>query len=242
MSDSPELKPVTIRSWPKMIFLWPTGVMSLCMGLAMWWAPDWKEAWGATFLIVFGLNLMVLTFEFPRATSLTVAVCVALVGLLMILANQRWGIVAPLKHWITELNISASKDFYLLLFALYVILAFAMFVVTRFDYWQLSANELIHHHGILGDVERFSTAGLKLNKEIADIFEYVLAGAGRVIMLVPGTPRPIILENVLQISKIERDSDRLLNARVVRIETGPSAKPPSDAGSGHQTIDETEGA
>ena len=32
-------------------------------------------------------------------------------------------------------------------------------------------NELVHHHGLLSDVERFSTAGLTLNKEIADVFE-----------------------------------------------------------------------
>ena len=221
---------VLIRPWPKMIFLWPTAIIALFMYMANYFFANHQEIWGGTFLIVLGLNLMVLTFEFPRATSLMMLLAAIAVVLLLLLMNHTFSVISPLKGFVVDRAIYASSEFYLFFFLLNIALFIAMFAVTRFDYWELTANELIHHHGLLGDVERFSTAGLKLNKEISDIFEYMLCGAGTIIMLVPSTPRPIVLQNVLNISRIEKQSDRVLDARVVRIEGhGPSHAPLGDA-------------
>jgi hypothetical protein len=210
-----------------MIFFWPTVLMSLLMGLLNQVFPDSRDVWGGAFLVVFGLNLMVLTFEFPRGTSLTIAFVTVALVLGLILINQKMEIIKPLQQFLANREISASNEFYFFLFLIYLALFIGMYVVTRFDYWELTANELIHHHGLLGDVERFSTAGLKLNKEISDIFEYLLAGAGRIIMQIPGNPRPIILENVLAITRIEKMADRVLDARVVRLES-PAGEPKVD--------------
>ena len=116
---------------------------------------------------------------------------------LLLLIQQLPEQILPLKHFLSNLDLVASWQFYLAIFIMYVVLLIGMYGVTRFDYWELSPNEIIHHHGVLGDVERFSTAGLKLNKEIHDIFEYLLAGAGRIILVIPGQLRPVILDNVL---------------------------------------------
>lgn len=208
-----------IRPWPKMIFLWPTCLLSLFMGLATQFAPAQAPLWGGVFVIVLALNLVVLTFEFPRATSLLVTFGVIIVIMAMVLINFLvFPIIKPLNVFLRSLDVEASPQFFYVLFFVQLCLFIGMWVVTRFDYWVLTPNEIIRHHGMLGDVERFSTAGLKLNKEIQDIFEYVLCGAGRVVMNVPGNPRPIILDNVLNISKIEQRSDKILNARVVRLE------------------------
>lgn len=208
-----------IRSWPKMLFLWPTAVLSAIMAVANHLAPTYTNVWGGVFLIVLALNLMVLTFEFPRATSLVVALGIIVGVLVLVLINHQIEIVSGLKDFVSNRQIFASTQFYVFFFILLCILFFGMFMVTRFDYWELNSNELVHHQGMLGDTERYSTAGLKLNKEISDVFEYLLAGAGRVIMILPGVPRPIILENVVNISRIGRLSDRILDARVVRLET-----------------------
>jgi hypothetical protein len=214
-------KPLVIRAWPKMIFLWPAAVTSLLMCIANQWG-EWENVWGGVYLIVFGINMMVLTFEFPRATSLTVAMVVVAGILGLLLLNQRFAVIAPLQQWLAGRQVHASTEFYLFLFLLHIVLFIGMYIVTRFDYWELTSNELIHHHGLLGDVERFSTAGLKLNKEISDIFEYAIAGAGRVVIQIPGNPRPVILDNVLNIGTIERVADRILDARVVRVEREPA--------------------
>lgn len=216
----PPMDKLYIRSWPKMLFLWPTAALSLVLCILATVHPVRPNVWGGLFLAGLFLNLIVLTFEFPRATSFTMVVVVALLVVGLVSLNHRYGFVVPLKHWLAGLEINATPHFYLALCLMYVVLLLGMLAVTRFDYWELSANELVHHHGVLGDVERFSTAGLKLNKEIHDVFEYLIAGAGRIVMVIPSQARPVILENVLRISRVERASDKILDARVVRVAGG----------------------
>lgn len=217
-------KRLLIRSWPKMILLWPTGVLALIMSLAARYMTEWEYLWGGVFLGVMALNLFVLTFEFPRGAWLTATLAVLAVVLLLLLINHNFEVLPFLKRFLISRKISASYEFYWAFFLVYVVLFIGMFITTRFDYWELTPNEIVHHFGLLGDTERYSTAGLKINKEITDIFEYVLCGTGRMILMIPAVPRPIVLDNVININKIERLSMDLLEARVVRIEqTGPHA-------------------
>lgn len=241
MADAGVQKPLMFRAWPKMIFLWPSALLALFMGFATWMWPGSQDFWGGLFIIVFGVNLLVLTFDFPRATSLTVLVVAVAVVLGLLLLNQRFDIIPPIKRFFASREIHASREFYFFMFLVDMALFIGMYVVTRFDYWEMTANELIHHHGLLGDVERISTAGLKLNKEISDVFEYMLAGAGRMIILVPSSPRPIILENVLTIAAIERRANQILNARTVRIEAPTALAQQAEQGLVTQ-LDESESA
>lgn len=225
MSQAMAPKMLTFRAWPKMIFLWPTAVVCLTMGLAMSFLPKQEVVWGSIFMAVFGVNLLVLTFEFPRATSLTTAFIVIAVVLGFILFNVTIYEVLPgLVRLLERLRIYASPHFYYTFFVIQLILFGGMYFVTRFDFWQLTSNELVHHKGMLGDVERFSTAGLKLNCELNDVFEYILAGAGRIVLTIPSIPRPIILENVLNIKAITRAADIILEARAVRIDTSAAGQ------------------
>lgn len=222
MSKEAALKNVlVIRSWPKMIFMWPTALASLLACIAAQFLSEgWNETFGVVFLLTFALNLAVLTFDFPRSTSLTIFVTVITVVLGIVLLNQQFGIIGPIQKWFSSLELHASRDFYFSIFLSMVMLYLGMAIVTRFDYWELTNNELIHHSGLLGDVERFSTAGLKLNTEINDVFEYILAGAGRIIINIPGNPRPFVLDNVLRINKILDESKVLLSKRVVEVSGG----------------------
>jgi len=228
MADKAPVETIIIRTWPKLIFMWPTAVLSLVLGLLMLFSEGWENVYGAAFLICMALNLIVLTFDFPRSTSLTVFIAVVVVVLGLILLNQQFAVIAPLKHWLGSLKLNASRDFYLTIAVLMGSLFAAMAFVTRFDYWELTSNELIHRTGLLGDVERFSTAGLKLNTEIRDVFEYCLAGAGRVIMNIPASPRPIVLDNVLGIKTLMETSKDLLSRRVVQVSQGKHAHRESD--------------
>jgi len=209
---------VVIRSWPKMIFFWPVLVGSLLAAMLSYTTPpEWGKLWGACFTVLLGLNLMVLTFEFPRLTSLTLAFAIVALGLSVALINIYYPIIQPIQDFLVHRGITASAEFYMTIFLFLSILFVGMFCVTRFDYWELGANELVHHHGMLGDVERFSTAGLKFNKEITDVFEYILAGAGTITITLPSVPRPIVLNNVLFIPRVERLADRILDAEEVRL-------------------------
>jgi hypothetical protein len=211
------------RSWPKMVFLWPTAVVCLAMGLATQFADSYKVLWGGIFMVVFGINLLVLTFDFPRTTSLTFTAMVIAVILGLILLNQYVKVIPALERFFSSLQISASPDFYYTFFSIMLLLFAGMYFITRFDYWELSSNELVHHRGFLGDVERFTTAGLKLNSELQDVFEYALWGSGTIVMSPQGSPRPIVLENVPNIKTVTKRVDQILEARKVRFEpAGPT--------------------
>lgn len=215
--ESARAHKLVIRSWPKMIFLWPTAAVALTAGIVTGFTDNWGEFFGHVFVVCFFLNLAVLTFDFPRSTSLTIFVTVITLVLGVVLVNQQFGIIEPLQKWLAALDINASPEFYIAIFVSMVVLYLGMAVVTRFDYWELTSNELIHHTGLLGDVERFSTAGLKLNTELNDVFEYILAGAGRIIINIPGQQRPYVLDNVLRIKRVLNVSQELLSRRVVEV-------------------------
>ena len=76
---------------------------------------------------------------------------------------------------------------------------------------------LVHHHGLLGDVERRAAPGLKISKEIKDVMEYALLGSGRLVLSPPGEARDIIIDNVMRISKVEAEMQDLLNT--LRVDT-----------------------
>lgn len=220
---------LVLRAWPKMLFLWPTAVAALIAGLGTAVfsdTPNRTEFWGALFLVVFALNLIIVTFEFPRSTSLTLVLAVVALTWIFVEVNRRYNIIAPLSDFTEALELVAMPDFYFAVFVIYLLLLIGMFVSTRFSYWEISNNELVHHRGLMQDVERFSTDGLQYTKQITDFFEYVIGRSGRLVMRTPAIEQPIILDNVIGINHVANTLDRLLEARRVVI-SGIPAQPVS---------------
>lgn len=215
MTNTPDK--IVLRSWPKLVFCWPTAISALACGASGIAWPEHREWQGAAFLLMFASNMLVLSFEFGRAASLAGAFATMALGAGAVLLNQQYGFIGPLSEWIAAGSFWATPEFYFALGGTLCALLAGMFFVTRFDYWVLSPNELVHKKGLLGDLERFPTNGLKLNKEIDDIFEYLIARAGRIVLVPSGPHRPIVLENVIGIQRIERQATELLSASLVRL-------------------------
>ena len=93
----------------------------------------------------------------------------------------------------------------------------AIFLKVRFDYWELSNNELLHHHGFLSDLKRYPAPNLRVDKEINDVFEYMLLGAGRLILHPSTEKRAIVLDNILHVSEKEKQLTRMLGSIKVQI-------------------------
>ncbi len=219
---------ITLRAWPKMLFFWPSGIFALVTGIVTYLAPEninRTEFWGTLFLVVFALNLFIITFEFPRSTSLIlVLACVAVTWILVEL-NRRYNIIVPLTDFLESLRLTATPDFYFTVFFIYAILALGMLISTRFNYWEISSNELLHYKGMMQDVERFSTDGLQYSKEITDFFEYLIGGSGRLILRSPSIERSIMLDNVLGINRIADNLDLMLEYRRVAVNAAPAVQP-----------------
>lgn len=211
------MEKLVFRSWPKLIFSWPTAFGAALAGLLIQLQPTLAIPTTLAFLLLFSTNLMVLGFEFSRAVSMTLFFALAAAAVSALWLNQSLGYFVPLQAWIAARKIQASYEFYYAYSATYLLMFALMYLKTRFDYWELTPNELVHKKGLFGKNERFSTQQLRFTKEIPDLFEYLIGGAGRLIIQVPGR-WPIFLENVIGIRHVEAVSDKLLDANVVRMQ------------------------
>lgn len=172
------------------------------------------------FLLVMALNLVVIAFDFPRTTSLTwfFAFVSIVIGLWFILTMNSW--LAPqIVTALLKIKPAANASFYLIFAGITIFLYLCVLISRRFDYWEVKGNELLHHHGFLSNLERFSAPNLRIDKEINDVFEYLLLRSGRLIIHASNERRAIVLENVLFINKKEERITKMLGALQVRVRT-----------------------
>jgi hypothetical protein len=215
------IESVTLVAYPKIIFMWPTWLIALAAAIFLTVVGDRANSivvvtW--TFLVVLGVNLVVLGFDFPRTTSLTLFFLgVALVLAAVLLVVYVPDVLPTVTDWITTIHPSANATFYWLISIVLTVIFVLVLLNRRFDYWEVRPNELLHHHGVLSDLERFPSPHLRVEKEINDIFEYLLLGSGRLILHPSGERKAIVLDNVPWISRKEREITRLLGALQVQV-------------------------
>ncbi len=172
------------------------------------------------FLLVMALNLVVISFDFPRTTSLTwfFAIVALVIGIWFLFFQNPW--LAPrIVDALLKIKPAANASFYLIFAGLMLVLYICVLVSRRFDYWEVKGNELLHHHGFLSNLERFSAPNLRIDKEINDVFEYLLLRSGRLIIHASNERRAIVLENILFINDKEERITKMLGALQVRVRT-----------------------
>lgn len=224
--DAPEPPDrVLLVPYPKIVFLYPTLLLGVISAILMHInsAPLNGEnhvaaGIGALFLGVFAINLVILAFDFPRTTSLTLfffaaAVVMALV-LLFTFQPDFW---PAIKDFVKHFHPMANPTFYWTIAAILGAMFLAVSIVVRFDYWEVRGNELLHHHGFLANLERLSAPNLRMEKEINDIFEYLLLRSGRLIIYTSNDRQPIVLDNVPFIDHKEQAVNRILGALQVQV-------------------------
>jgi hypothetical protein len=170
------------------------------------------------FLCVLAVNLVILGFDFPRTTSLTLFffAAAAVMGFILLCTFEP-SFLPWVTHVLKAFHPLASASFYWgFAVILGVILAMVQ-IATRFDYWEVRPNELLHHHGFLSNLERLSAPNLRIDKEINDVFEYFLLRSGRLILQASNERRAIILDNVPFIAKKEEAITRMLGALQVQV-------------------------
>jgi cytochrome b561 len=170
------------------------------------------------FLLVLTINLVVISFDFPRTTSLTLFFFVVSVGVIVWMIFRLNPDVLPgVTDWINSVTPFANATFYFLFSLVMIVMYIGVAISVRFDYWEVRPNELLHHHGVLSDLERFSAPNLRINKEINDVFEYALLRSGRLILHPSNERRAIVLENVFFINRKETQITRMLGALQVQV-------------------------
>jgi hypothetical protein len=223
-----KLKPlgsIFLVSYPKVVFLYPTFLTAVVAGIYMLVAGNAPgaerhdtEIVGLVFLTILTINLVVFSFDFPRTTSLTLFFFGAAVVMgLVLLFRFNPDLLPVVTSFLKRLRPWANSHFYFtfatVLAVIYVIVA----INVQFDYWEVRPNELLHHHGIMSDLKRYSAPSLRIDKEINDIFEYMLLRAGRLILHPSNEPRAIVLENVFFINTKEEQITKMLGALQVQV-------------------------
>jgi len=218
---------VIVRGYPKIVYLYLTWIVSLACGLLVprlvleSGAQNTAEfariaLYGKIWMAVFTFNILVIAFEFSRIRS--VAIVFALLAL--VLAGMHWGFLDVLGTLLGDLQLLMSRAFYFTMGIIFAVIFLLVYINSRFNYWEIQPNEILHHRGFLGDVNRYPTRGLRMRKEITDVMEFVLLRAGTLVMTPMGEERPIFLENVINLNKVEDKIQRLLGTMKVRIDRG----------------------
>jgi signal transduction histidine kinase len=250
--------------WPKVIFLYPTAIVSLICALGMSIIHDrthdptkpLKTAVEAKylsqdsnlsdlpgtsdkverfrtpqnllamlFLAMFAFNLIVMALDFPRFSLVAVilAILFVLFFILWLASYFELNLLTPIHYIFSGIYAVANKGFYIMVFVT-LMLVFAVIYITRWlDYWEILPNEILHHHGPLSDLERYPTMNLKFDKEIPDVLEWAMLGAGRLVLHVPNVSKALVLDNVLFISAKEKALKNVMSRLEVRVTTDQEA-------------------
>ena len=220
---SPAMERVFIVPYPKVIFLYPTFFCGLVAAIWMTFVTSLEGTTpvvlASVFLMTLAVNLIVLTLDFPRATSLTLFFIGATVFFgLMLLAITKPDVIPFIQHIVAGVRPAANATFYWVITGLLGGVFVIVKVKIQFDYWEVRRNELLHHHGVLSDLRRYPTTGLQVNKEISDVFEYVLLRSGTLTLKPQGEDRLFVLENIPMIGAKEERITKLLSAVRVKVQ------------------------
>ena len=210
------LQRVIMRPYPKIVFLYPTFICSLLCG-ALSRSSVAPQTLGLVFVTVLGLNMVILAMEFSRIKTLAVVLFIVAMVFLGLYLNTKYAVLATLQSMIARVSIVANSQFYLAISLIFAALYLIVYINTRFDYWELTPNELLHHHGFLGDLERFPAPNLRVTKEIGDVLEFLLLASGRLVLYPASTDRAIVLNNILGVNRVESKLKALLGVISVRM-------------------------
>lgn len=213
---------VIVRPYPKVVYFYLTWIASIVCGMLQPKDTESIETIGRSILMgkiffsVFAFNVLVISFEFSRIRS----VALAFLAIAVFLGASHFGVLDGITGFFSGLELIMNKSFYFAVGALYTVIFLLVWINSRFNYWEIQPNEILHHHGFLGDVHRYPTRGLRMKKEITDVMEYILLRAGTLVLDPEGEQRPIVLENVIGLNRVEDKIQRLLGTLKVRLDTG----------------------
>lgn len=158
---------------------------------------------GSIFILVFLLNILVISFDFPGLKALVLGFCILTV--ILILWNLGW--LGQIGHYLTQLSgtLYASWVFYAMISGtIFIMISCGIIYNKMFNRWVVESNRLLNRHGFFGDFTEYPVVDLQMDKDIDDVLEYALLLSGTLTFRPNPTTPPIRLENVPFINSKER--------------------------------------
>ena len=198
---------IFLRNYPKVIFFYPLLITSFILFIIQLFISE-SVILGYIWFIVFFVNIFVIAFDFSSTKFFVLILAIVIFVLIvafLVLPNFTFNITG------IRIDLSLPDEFYLLMT---LILAFILGIVvisTRFEYYKIERNEIIHKAGIFSTAERFPVKSLRFRKEIPDVFEFFMLRAGRFTIMPGKADEVMILPTVLNVNKREQQLDWLLS-------------------------------
>ena len=199
---------IYIRCYPKIIFFWPLLITSFILWIIQFVSVDPLPLLGTAWFIVFFINIFVTAFDFSSTKFFVLILAIVVVLLLVVfLVLPNFAISLNLG----SLDLSLSWQFYLVMTLILLFILGIVVISTRFEYYKIERNEIIHKKGMFASAERFPVKSLRFKKEIPDVFEFFLLGAGSMTIMPGKADEVMILPTVLRINKKIEHLDWLLS-------------------------------
>jgi hypothetical protein len=191
--------------------------------LDRFWTP--QNLLGMLFLAMLAFNLLTMGLDLPRFAIVAWIFVAGFVIFFILWLGMYFqlDLMKPIHAIIAHIYAVANRGFYLMVFLTLMFVFFVIWITRWLDYWEVLPNEILHHHGPLSDLERYPTINLKFDKEIPDVLEYMLLGAGRLVLHIPNVAKAIVLDNVLFVNAKEEMLKRVMSRLEVRVTTDQEA-------------------
>jgi hypothetical protein len=165
--------------------------------------PRWL---GNTFMVVFLLNLIIFSFDFPRTRGLVLLFG----GVALLLFLVHFEIIGPLADLFRKLQPFADVQFYTALALFMAVVAGCVIFHTRFSYFEIEGNSILHYTGFLGKSRRYPTPNLRRQLEITDVFEFLLLRSGKYTFYPAQEQEALVLEVVPNILRKDKELEMMM--------------------------------
>jgi hypothetical protein len=198
-------KEVTLRPMPAVLQLWPVTLVALVFGIMASFPrfeigkeSSGNAALGMIFTLLFFANMLSLFVRFTNKRTIILSIFVIC---LLILAVPFWD---RLRSFFVGIGPGMDNRFYFVWFGILAIISLLALLNAQFEYWVVRTDEIVHHPGLFGKSIRYAAPHLRIEKEIPDVLSYILLRSGRLVVFTSSEGKPIFLENVVCINRIEK--------------------------------------
>jgi hypothetical protein len=166
------------------------------------------------FLITLFFSLFAICVDLDVRWAIIFTSSIVIVGLVLWILNITMGFIPKLLAALDHITPMSNPQFYLGVFLVWLLLMAVSFIITRFHYVRIEANEVIVVGGMLERQQRYDTMRMRYTKEIHDVMEYYLpfVRSGRLIISFPEQSEAVIIDNVINIKKVTRRLDEVVGS------------------------------
>ena len=212
---------VIIRPYPKVVFFYPTFLVALFTMIYGNFGGDPGRLCGIFFSIVFAANLLIFSIEFTKSIFVQIITSVFMLFFMILWIDTYYHILGNLSAVLSSIDIQMNEGFYAFMTFIYALTYAVVMFDTRFEYCEITSNEIIFHAGIFSDVKRYPAPSMKYDQAITDVFEYMLLRSGMIKLRPAGEPEPIILDSVPFVKEKFNELDRILSKTEVEVVQPP---------------------